>query len=123
MVIIEMMKTYNVLNLLIYLALINYTLEECQDKILYCFDSMERRIGGITVPQCWKWSHFSCQPCSSTLDKEKVTFEKYITFCIHFYPTTVQVLNSKSVWLDKAKDIINRKSNGKNFNNMKVKSF
>ena len=90
------MKSYILFSLLIYLALISNSFAECPDKVLYCFDSMERRIGGITVPQCWNWKWFSCQPCSSTTNNQKVTFEKYITFCIHFYPTTVQVLNSKS---------------------------
>ena len=75
---------------------IQSTYGECPDKILYCFDSAEHRLGGIVVDQCWSWYRFSCQPCSADTKAKFITYEKYIHHCRYYYPKSKLVLDTKN---------------------------
>ena len=77
-------------------CLIQSTSGECPDKILYCFDSAEHRLGGIIVEQCWKWSRLSCQPCSADTKGKIITYKKYIHECQIFYPRSNFVMDKKN---------------------------
>ena len=82
-------------------SLIQSISAECPDKILYCFDYAEQRIGGVVVEQCWKWSRLSCQPCNADTDKKFITYQKYVHECQNFYPKSKFVLDKKSTRINK----------------------
>jgi hypothetical protein len=46
-------------------------------------------------------------------NNKKITYEKYLAFCRHFYPEAVQVLDTKSVWASKIKDALNDRAIGR----------
>ena len=85
-----MFKLFFIL-LIIILASIQLS-ADCPDRLLYCFNDKEKLLGDILVNQCWTWSRISCQPCSATTNKKKVTYEKYIYQCRYHYPTSIMVL-------------------------------
>lgn len=95
--------------IIIYFCILNGISADCLDKVLYCFDSKEIRIGGIIVGQCWQWSKFSCEPCGilNINDGKQNSFHRYFHFCRYYYPNTVQVLDTKSVWAFRIRDLIN----------------
>jgi hypothetical protein len=87
-----MFKLYFTL-LIIILASNQLVLTDCTDRLLYCFNDKEELLGDIQVNQCWTWSRISCQPCSATTNKKKITYEKYIYQCRYFYPTSIELLD------------------------------
>ena len=94
--------------LIISLCLIQYIFADCIDGKLYCFNSNQIRLGEIVVGQCWNWRSFSCEPCGmSKLIKKRSRFHRYLLVCRHYFPNTVLVLQTKSVWATKVKEIIN----------------
>ena len=95
------MLKFNFSILIVLIGLIQLISTECPDKTLYCFDNNEDLLGPIEVNQCWKWSRLSCQPCSASTTKRKVTYEKYIHYCLYFYPTTVEIIARESIFIDK----------------------
>jgi hypothetical protein len=78
--------------LIIILALIHFISTDCPDRLLYCFNRKEELLGDIQVNQCWTWSRVSCQPCSATTNQKKITYEKYIHQCRHYYPASIKIL-------------------------------
>jgi hypothetical protein len=86
-----MFKLYFIL-LIIFLASIQLISADCLDRLLYCFNDKEELLGDIQVNQCWNWLRISCQPCSATTNKKKITYEKYIYHCRYHYPTSIMVL-------------------------------
>ena len=95
-----MLKLYFTL-LIIILASIQLITADCPDRLLYCFNDTEELLGDIQVNQCWTWSRISCQPCSATTNKKKITYEKYIYQCRYFYPTSIIVLVWDNVVFDR----------------------
>ena len=120
-------------------CIVKSTQANCPETDLYCFNSNDFRIGEIKVQQCWKWSRLSCQPCKldnliklvlnfykinhfwfignydylTTSTGGKISFQKYLQFCQIFYPNTVQVLDTKSVWTANYWKAKNEQFNGK----------
>ena len=86
-----MLKLYFTL-LITILGSIQLVSTNCSDRLLYCFNDKEELLGAIQVNQCWSWSRISCQPCSATTDKKKISYEKYIYQCRYHYPTSIMVL-------------------------------
>jgi hypothetical protein len=76
----------------------------CPDKILYCFDMNGNRVGEINVGQCFRWTRFSCTPCSSEANGVKISYLPYIHHCRYFFPETAQVLETISVRGDRLKE-------------------
>ena len=76
-------------------------LADCPDTSLYCFDRMDQLIGNIRVNKCWIWEIFSCQPCSASIEKRKITFEKYIYHCRYYYPKTFEIIQRDSILMDR----------------------
>jgi hypothetical protein len=87
--------------LIIILASIQIVSTDCPDRHLYCFNDKEELLGDIQVNQCWSWSRISCQPCSATTNQKKITYEKYIHQCRHYYPTSIEILAWDNALFDK----------------------
>ena len=85
-----------------------YSRADCPDRLLYCFDSNDSRIGSINVNQCWKWSMLSCIPCSAiiTSDSRRLSYYKYIHHCRYYFPDSVTVLDSKNVLIKRLRDVV-----------------
>jgi len=83
------------------LVLIQLVSTDCPDRHLYCFNNKEELLGDIQVNQCWSWSRISCQPCSATTNQKKITYEKYIHQCRHYYPTSIEILAWDNALFDK----------------------
>lgn len=80
---------------------------DCVNGMLYCFDSNGIRYPKeIIVGQCWKWKKLACEPCNTVIKNGLSSYEKYLSLCRYRYPNTVLVLETKSVWGKKIKDII-----------------
>lgn len=107
------MSYFTILLVIISFGFIQNIKASCRDKSLYCFDLRENRIGEINVGQCWEWSRLSCQPCSANTNNKKITYEKYLITCRFFYPESVKVLDTKSVWANRIKDVINDRAIGR----------
>ena len=95
-----MFKLYFIL-LIIFLASIQLISADCLDRLLYCFNDKEELLEAIQVNQCWSWSRISCQPCSATTNQKKITYEKYIHQCRHYYPTSIEILAWDNALFDK----------------------
>ena len=78
------------------ISFIQSTNGECPDKILYCFDSAEQRLGAVVVEQCWKWLRLSCQPCSADTKGKIITYQKYMNDCQSFFPKSKSILDTKN---------------------------
>ena len=83
------MKIAIVISLII---LIKHSYAGCPNGVLYCFDSNDKRLGQITVGQCFFWSKFRCNPCLEYSTSVKA-FIDYLLQCQHHYPKTVKVLD------------------------------
>ena len=87
---------------------------DCVDGMLYCYDSKSIRFPKeITVGQCWKWSILACEPCQTELKNGKSSYQKYLPLCRTIYPNAALVLETKSVWAKKVKDIIQGREHAK----------
>ena len=93
-----MLKIYCTL-LIIILGSIELISTDCPDKKLSCFNSKKELLGKILVNQCWKWSRFSCQPCSASTDKLMITYDKYIHNCRYYYQATNEIQAWDSTYL------------------------
>ena len=91
---------------------IQSTYGDCPDKILYCFDSAEHRLGGIIVEQCWKWSRLSCQPCSADTEAKFITYQKYIHHCLYYYPRSKFIFDTKNALNNKLDQILSEMAYG-----------
>ena len=98
---------YISLTILAVSFLIPCTFADCSDEALYCFDSNDKNLGEIIVGSCWKWGRLSCQACSADTSAKKITYLKYLNYCRHLYPGSVQVLNTKTVWANRLRDALN----------------
>jgi hypothetical protein len=87
--------------LIIILTSIQLISTDCPDRLLYCFNRKEELLGDIQVNQCWTWSRVSCQPCSATTNQKKITYEKYIHQCRHYYPSSSTILAWDNVEFDR----------------------
>ena len=85
------MLNLNFTLLLIILGSIQFISTDCPDGHLFCFNSKKELLGKILVNQCWKWSRFSCQPCSASTDQLMISYDKYIHQCRHYHPTTNEI--------------------------------
>jgi hypothetical protein len=86
-----MLKIYCTL-LIIILGSIELISTDCPDKKLSCFNSKKELLGNILVNQCFKWSRFSCIPCSASTDQTVINYNQYIQQCRHYYSTAVEIL-------------------------------
>jgi hypothetical protein len=102
-----MISTSTIIISILYLCYIQYTVADCIDGKLYCFNSKQIQLGEIIVGQCWNWRRLTCEPCGSKLINKKISFHRYLLICRHYYRGTVKVLDTKSVWAHKVKEIIN----------------
>ena len=87
--------------LLSFYCIIQSISSDCPETTLYCFDATEAQVGEIIVNQCWMWNRLSCQPCSSDLRYRKIAYYPYIWQCKHYFPETIQVLDTKTIWADR----------------------
>ena len=84
---------------------IQSTYGDCPDKILYCFDSAEHRLGGIIAEQCWSWYRLSCQPCSADTKAKFITYQKYINQCLYYYSRAKYIFDKKNSFISKFKQM------------------
>jgi hypothetical protein len=96
-----MLKLNFILLIITSLILIQLVSSDCPDRLLYCFNRKEELLGDIQVNQCWTWSRVSCQPYSATTNQKKITYEKYIHQCRHYYPTSIKILVWDNVEFDR----------------------
>ena len=82
---------------------------DCVERMLYCFDRSNIRFPKeIIVGQCWKWKILACEPCKVELKNGLSSYQKYLPVCQFYYPSAVLVLETRSVWEKKVKEIIRR---------------
>jgi hypothetical protein len=85
------MSKINFTLLIIILCSIKLISTDCPDDYLFCYNSKNELLGKILVNHCWKWSRFSCIPCSASTDLTVINYNQYIHQCRHYYPATNEI--------------------------------